>query len=474
MPKEFKHSKVLVVGDVMLDRYYHGSTSRISPEAPVPIVHVRREETRVGGAANVAVNLSALAAQPTLIGFIGNDNNGKQLDQMLMEQRLDHTLLPTQDAQTITKLRIISQRHQMLRLDFEDNFRYVDKTPLRQAFTKALDHTDCVILSDYGKGTLSDCQTLITQARQRGIPVYVDPKGNDFSLYAGATIIKPNLQEFLTIVGECPDDATLVTKANQLIAELAIEGLLITRGGDGMVLVLREEAPHFVKANSSELVDVTGAGDTVIATFAAALSSGYHYHAAMLLANLAASIAVSKLGTSSVTNEELTAAYRKHYTLPSGVVDRETLAKAVREAQEQGKTVVMTNGCFDLLHAGHVAYLKKAKTLGDRLIVAVNDDASIRRLKGPGRPVAPQTSRMEVLAALEAVDWVVPFHEDTPEELLHLLKPDILVKGTDYQIHEIVGADIVFGYGGQVQRIAHEHQDISTTQLIRNATKQQD
>lgn len=466
MSQHFKHSRILVAGDVMLDRYWNGNADRVSPEAPVLVVNVKNQRETVGGAANVALNIAALEGQATLLGIIGQDEAGATVDRLLQHDHISHSLYPTPTKPTITKLRVLSQRHQLIRLDFEQNLTDVSKDALIAEFQQQLQKTDWVILSDYNKGTLSHAQTLIQLARQADKPVLVDPKGRDWTRYRGATLIKPNQKEFELIVGTCANEADMIQKATALIAQLELDGLLITRGGQGMLLVNADGSHHTVAAHSGELIDVTGAGDTVIATFALALASGHSRPAAMHLANLAASIVVSKLGTATVSNQELTQALLQSQVPHKGIISRSDLADAVRTAQAQGEKVVFTNGCFDLLHAGHVEYLQKAKALGDRLIVAVNDDASIRRLKGPTRPVSPQDSRLRVLAALGAVDWVVPFHEDTPENLLRELKPDILVKGGDYNEAGIVGADIVKSYGGQVLPIRHDFLNISSSQLI--------
>ncbi len=466
MPQKFKHSKILIVGDVMLDRYWSGSTSRISPEAPVMVVNVKDQKETVGGAANVALNIAALEGKATLIGIIGDDEAGQHVDALLQHDHIEHSLQKTKTHPTITKLRVLSQHQQMIRLDFEENFKDIAKTDLLKHYETALKDADLVILSDYNKGTLSDPQALIQLARKHNKTVMIDPKGRDFTKYRGASFIKPNQKEFEAVVGECPTDEIMIDKAKQQIAALELQGLLITRGAKGMLLVTHDGKVSTVAAHSGDLVDVTGAGDTVIATFALALASDYSHSAAMHLANLAASIVVAKLGTATVSNAELTKAYLGHHHTAHSILTRETLAEAVQQAQEQGDTVVFTNGCFDILHAGHVEYLQKAKALGDRLIVAVNDDASVSRLKGPTRPASPLESRMKVLAALEAVDWVVPFHEDTPENLLRLLKPNVLVKGGDYDDAGIVGHEIVKSYGGKVLPIKHDYLHISSTKII--------
>ena len=471
MQHQLADKVILVVGDIMLDRYWVGSTSRTSPEAPIPIVNVNDREQRVGGCGNVALNLKTLGAKPRVLSMVGEDDDAQRLAELLDEHAVDHTLVPMPGHPTTVKLRVLSHGQQMLRMDFEKKCPDIDKSVLLSAFEQHLDQADVVILSDYAKGVLADPQPFIQLAKQHNKLIFVDPKRIDFEAYSGATVIKPNEREFEAVVGECPTDEILEEKANELLEQIDCEALMITRGGKGMTLVQRGRRARHIPSLSKELVDVTGAGDTVIASFSLAVTAGYSMLAAMYLSNLAASIVVGKVGTATLTLDELLAAYSKLRMLPKGVVERERLAKAVRDAQQPGKDVVFTNGCFDILHIGHVAYLEKAKQQGDILIVAINSDDSIKRLKGPDRPLVPLESRMHVLAALECVDWVVSFDEDTPEALLELLQPSILVKGTDYTVDQIVGADIVLGYGGQVKRIEHDFTAISTTKLLNRKPK---
>jgi D-beta-D-heptose 7-phosphate kinase/D-beta-D-heptose 1-phosphate adenosyltransferase len=397
---------------------------------------------------------------------VGKDSAATSLKTHLDQHHIHHALAQTSDAPTIVKLRVLSHQQQMLRLDFESPLVNVSKTELHKHYATALTKADVVVLSDYGKGTLSDVPHLIKTATAADKAVFIDPKGQDFTQYAGATLITPNKKEFEQVVGVCANNTDIVAKAHTLISDLNLTALLVTCGGDGMWLVQKDQDAVHVAATSGNLIDVTGAGDTVIATLALAYASGYDLTASMHLANAAAGVVVSKSGTATCSVAELNAANHKQTDLPKGIVSINKLKTAISQAQQAGKTVVMTNGCFDLMHAGHVAYLEKAKTLGDYLVVAINSDASIKRIKGNNRPIAVQESREHVLAALQAVDWVVAFDEDTPETLLRELKPDILVKGTDYALNEIIGADIVLEYGGQVERISHGFEKYSTSQLI--------
>ncbi|MDM8545151.1 bifunctional D-glycero-beta-D-manno-heptose-7-phosphate kinase/D-glycero-beta-D-manno-heptose 1-phosphate adenylyltransferase HldE [Candidatus Venteria ishoeyi] len=446
---DFKRARVLVLGDVMLDRYWHGSTSRISPEAPVPVVRVQQQQERPGGAANVALNIRALNANAQLMGVTGDDSIADMLEQQLREQGVDCFFQRHADVPTITKLRILSRHQQLIRVDFEEAFASLDIPALQTQLADILPQVQVVVLSDYAKGALSDPGEYIAMARAAGRPVLVDPKGQDFRRYRGATLITPNLTEFEAVVGTCPDENTLVERGEQLRKDLELAALLITRSEHGMTLLQKNHAPLHLPAQAREVYDVTGAGDTVIGVLAASLAAGEDLASATALANLAASLVVAKLGAETITPAELETA--QHMPHEHGIYAAEMLKPLVLQAQEQGQKVVMTNGCFDLLHAGHVQYLSQARQLGDRLIVAVNDDDSVRRLKGDKRPINPLAQRMAVLNGLESVDWVVPFGEDTPEQLICDLLPDVLVKGGDYQVHEIAGHQCVQAQGGEVR-----------------------
>ncbi len=458
---DFSTASVLVVGDVMLDRYWFGDSSRISPEAPVPIVKIDNTDNRPGGAGNVALNISALGAKTTLLGITGADEAASLLDRQLTAASVTHDLCKLDSLATIIKLRVISRHQQLLRMDFEEKMIHADKDLLVERFKKHLSNANLVILSDYKKGTLSDPQSLIKLARAANIPVLVDPKGNDFSIYQNANIITPNFREFEAIVGHCRNEQEILAKGRELLSKYNIDTLLVTRGEDGMTLIRQDDTLH-LPAYAREVLDVTGAGDTVISMLGTAVAAGLDLHQATALANLAASIAVGKLGAATVTTPELQVTLTGKTSFTSGIVSEEQLLKAVKEARAQGKKVVFTNGCFDVLHAGHVICLQMAKQLGDYLIVAVNTDESIQKLKGPNRPVNCLEHRMTVLAALEAVDWVVPFADDTPERLLQIIKPDVLAKGGEYRLDQVVGAEIVRAYGGDVRILGNKISSSST------------
>ena len=446
----FDKSRVLTVGDVMLDRYWHGATHRISAEAPIPVVDIVETEERLGGAANVALNVAALGAEAGLIGVVGRDDFADALRAKLASAGITHGLVEVEGYPTITKLRIVSRRQQLLRADFE-KIQDIDIERLMPAFNELLSRHDVVILSDYDKGALANPQPLVSEARKMGKTILVDPKHKDFSVYAGATLIKPNKPEFEHAVGAWSSESDFIGRARALIEKLGLEAMLVTRHSEGMTLIRRDQPEIHLPPRRREVYDVSGAGDTVIAVVGAALAAGETLADAIGLATYAAGIVVSRSGTASVSGPELRLEVVNALGFGNGVMTQEQLMVAVDEARHRGEKIVFTNGCFDILHAGHVDYLSEARECGDRLIVAVNDDAGVHRLKGEGRPINTLDRRMTMLAGLSAVDWVVPFAEDTPEKLLQSIKPDVLVKGGDYSIDQVVGADIVRGYGGDVK-----------------------
>jgi D-beta-D-heptose 7-phosphate kinase/D-beta-D-heptose 1-phosphate adenosyltransferase len=462
----FNNARILVIGDVMLDQYWHGGTSRISPEAPVPIVHVNRWDERPGGAANVALGIAALGAKPHLLGIIGEDEAGVILEKLLSQYAVKHQLSKISNGSTITKLRIISRNQQMIRLDKEKVFPHEFNISLSEHYQTALKNIDLVILSDYGKGTLFNASDWIRKAREKNVPVIVDPKSQDFSIYTGASIITPNLKEFEAVVGPCATIDILVEKAHQLLKQHQIGALVVTRSEQGISVITENGQAIHIPAVARAVHDVTGAGDTVVAVLAVALASGIDLVKAATLGNLAAGIVVGKLGAETVSVAELESTLEKAETLPMGVMDEETLLAAIRISKLRGERIVFTNGCFDILHAGHVMYLEQAKQLGDRVIVAVNSDASVSRLKGPERPINSTEDRMAVLAGLKSVDWVIPFTEDTPERVIRRISPHVLVKGGDYKdVQAIPGAQYVLSQGGEVQLLGLK-EGVSTTRVI--------
>lgn len=468
----FDSARVLVVGDVMLDRYWHGATSRISPEAPVAVVKVQNTKDSPGGAANVALNLAALGTAASVVGLLGDDETGRKLETSLNAAGVLCDFHRVADKPTITKLRVISRHQQLIRLDFEEPFAAEDAANLEAKVEALLDNVSVLVLSDYKKGALSQVQRLIQLARKAQVPVMVDPKGDDFTIYRGATLLKPNLHEFEAIVGHCASEQQLVEKGQKLLDELELESLLITRGEHGMTLLRKGEVEQHFPARARDVFDVTGAGDTVIAVVAAAMAAGSPLPEAVALANVAAGLAVAKLGTAAISAPELRREIQLDGGIDRGVMTRQQLLLAVADAKAHGERIVFTNGCFDIIHAGHVGYLKQAKEQGDRLIVAINGDASVTRLKGQGRPINPIDRRMAVVAGLESVDWVVSFDEDTPESLLRELQPHVLVKGGDYGVDQVVGAEIVRAYGGEVRVLGLE-ENCSTSAIVSKIQQQQ-
>ncbi|KJS05376.1 MAG: heptose 1-phosphate adenyltransferase [Gammaproteobacteria bacterium BRH_c0] len=462
---QFDTAQVLVVGDLMLDRYWYGNTSRISPEAPVPVVKVGHTEDRIGGAGNVALNIASLGAGASLVAVVGRDEAADSLQLRLNSAGIRCDFQVSATHPTITKLRVMSRSQQLLRMDFEEFFPPEDANELAAKTRAQLHNVKALVLSDYSKGALHDPQALIAAATELGIPVLVDPKGADFSRYRGATLLTPNLHEFEVVAGSCASEHELTDKGQALLREFDLGALLVTRGEQGMTLIRPAHAALHLPARAREVFDVTGAGDTVISVLAAALAAGQALPEAVALANIAAGIVVGKLGTATVSGPELRRAIQQEQGSERGVVNEEQLLIDLEVARAHGERIVFTNGCFDILHAGHVGYLEQARRLGHRLVVAVNADESVKRLKGEGRPINPVERRMAVLAGLEAVDWVVSFADDTPERLLALLRPDILVKGGDYDKESVVGWQIVEAYGGEVRSLDFLD-DCSTTAIV--------
>ena len=450
---EFSRTEVVVVGDVMLDKYVFGSTGRISPEAPVPVVHVDQTDDRPGGAANVAVNLASLGAKTRLIGVVGEDAAATELEKILTDDRIDCDFARAKDRPTITKTRVQSRGQQLIRFD-QENAIPMPGDAMTNALKSSLDKAGAVVLSDYGKGTLAEVRELIKVCRDANVPVLVDPKGTDFARYGGASLLTPNQAEFEAVAGACGSEEEMVERAREMVDDLDLAALLVTRSEKGMLLVEAGAEPLFLSTQAREVYDVTGAGDTVIATLAGAVACGLGLPAAAALANLAAGLVVRKIGVATVTPGELSAALHQRGQGGRGLVGVDELLALVAEAHQRNERVIMTNGCFDVLHAGHVAYLEEAKSLGDRLVVAVNDDDSVRRLKGESRPINALEDRLLVLAGLAAVDWVVPFSEDTPASLIAKVLPDVLVKGGDYKPDAIAGAKDVLANGGEVRVLA--------------------
>lgn len=449
--------RVLVVGDVMLDRYLWGRVSRISPEAPVPVLHLERETDVAGGAANVARNLAGLGVQVALAGVTGDDGGRSALLGLLAADGIDTTdLAIATDRGTVTKTRVVGNHQQMIRIDAERAapLAPADRERLIAAVTARIPGLDALLLSDYAKGVLGPetCTALIAAARASGVPVLVDPKGKAFTRYQGATLITPNRGELALATGTDPQDRdALLAAGARLRDELGLDLLALTLSEQGMVL-FTPDGVREIPAVAREVFDVSGAGDTVIATFAAGLAAGLDPMDTAHLANLAAGVVVGHVGTAPITRAELLSAICNEQALEQGakVGDLASTLEQVRRWRANGELVVFTNGCFDLLHVGHVTYLERARRYGHRLVVGLNTDASVRALKGPERPLIGEDDRARVLAALASVDAVILFGETTPLRLIETLRPDVLAKGADYREADVVGAAEVKSWGGRV------------------------
>lgn len=459
---EFSNAKVLVVGDVMLDRYWNGATQRISPEAPVPVVKINTTYERLGGSGNVAANIAALGAKANLLALTGDDVASDSIVRLSDELGIECNFVRDTALETPIKLRVISQQQQLIRLDFENTLTSTEKlAELTKTFESLISQSDVLVLSDYGKGTVDDPQELIQRANELACKVIVDPKGKRFDKYKSAYLITPNFKEFEDVVGDCPDEKTIELKGKALIEELKLHALLVTRGDKGMSLIRRAEDMLTLTADSQEVYDVTGAGDTVCGVCAVAMAAGADLELAIDLANRAAGIVVKKFGTATVSTEELASALEP---ISNKVLSQDGVG-ILNSQRSQGARLVFTNGCFDILHAGHVDYLNRAKSLGDLLIVAVNSDDSVKGLKGSDRPINALSNRMAVLAGLEAVDFLIAFDSPTPLELIENIKPDILVKGGDYALEDIVGAEQVKASGGVVTVLPFV-EGLSTTKIL--------
>ena len=455
----FSKLRILVVGDLMLDRYIWGDVERVSPEAPVPVLLHARRTQGPGGAANVAMNLAALGLKTYLAGYWGKDAEQADLATLLHAASVDTANVVVARSNTASKTRILGRNQQLLRLDVESTEAATDEeaAELSQRCVAMVEQVDVVILSDYAKGVLSKelCQAVITRARQVGKPVFVDPKARDFAKYQGATSVSPNLNELSMATGVPANQPEALLEAGQkLVAKHGFDYLIVTMSEKG-IRILRADSTFHSPARAREVYDVSGAGDTVIAVIAASIAGGLEAETAVHLANVAAAIAVSKVGTTPVAAHEIVALLTEKAFVAGAekIFELDKLMLCVEEWRASGQTVVFTNGCFDLLHVGHVTLLEDCRRLGARLIVGINSDASVRRLKGETRPIVDEVSRARVLAAMSAVDAVTIFDEDTPLELIRAIRPDVLVKGGDYTTSTVVGAEDVIGQGGRVEII---------------------
>ena len=468
----FSQLRVLVVGDIMLDRYILGEVERISPEAPVPVLRHAQRYERPGGAANVAMNLAGLGCQTFLCGFWGADGEKAELVKLLEAAKVDAVGVVTGSLPTISKTRIVARMQQMLRLDIESR-EAVPEAELGQLTERAValvKKVHAVILSDYAKGSLPEhvCSAIIRAARTAGIPVLVDPKTKDLSKYSGATTVCPNLSELALATGvDAHDTERMMAAARVQMQEHDFKFLTVTMSEKG-IRILGPEGDYYSPARAREVYDVSGAGDTVIATLAASLAGGLHIHTGVELANLVAGIVVGKIGTVPIAQHELIAALTPSTGITSAekILDFERVQRRVAEWREAGETVVFTNGCFDLLHVGHITLLEDCRRFGSKLVLGLNSDLSVSRLKGPTRPIVGERERARVMAALASVDAVVLFEEETPLELIRALKPNVLVKGGDYTVKTVVGHEDVIAQGGRVE-IVPTVEGFSTTNIVK-------
>jgi D-beta-D-heptose 7-phosphate kinase / D-beta-D-heptose 1-phosphate adenosyltransferase len=476
--ERLKDVSILCVGDLMLDCFVYGHVDRISPEAPIPVLRIEREVSMLGGAGNVVRNIVGLGANAEFVSVVGSDPPGREVTGLVGELNgVEPHLLVERQRQTTMKRRFVAGSQQLLRADLETVAPISDATvdDILRTVESAIPDCGALVLSDYAKGVLTTrcIQAMIAAARRAGKPVIVDPKGTDFSRYRGATLLTPNRREIAEATQMPADnDATVESACRHLIDSCGVGGVLCTRGAEGMSLIEASGGVHHLPAAAREVFDVSGAGDTVVATLATGIAAGLSWADAAELANVAAGIVVGKVGTAVAFAADLVRALQNEGPVGSGdkVATLEQAVDAVARWRRQGLQIGFTNGCFDLLHPGHVSLMAQAKAASDRLVVGLNSDASVRRLKGKDRPVQVEAARAAVLASLSTVDLVVVFGEDTPIELIRALKPDVLVKGADYRVDQVVGADLVHRWGGRVL-LAELSPGHSTTATIRKLAR---
>lgn len=456
--------RILTVGDVMVDRYITGGVTRISPEAPVPVLAAERETMRAGGAANVAANVVAMGGSCRLLGVAGKDAGHDDLRTLMAAAGVDLDLVIDPNQRTTEKIRLVSGAQQIARFDRDGSVGPAALDTLLQWFEAAVGDMDLVLFSDYAKGALAHLPDLLATARRHGKRTLVDPKRADPERYRGAYLLKPNAAEFRNLFGPC-SEVDLIEHARAALRRYAIEHLVLTRGAKGMLLVSADGLAIERPTDVQEVFDVSGAGDTVLAALGVTLGGGATLTRAVELANLAAGIAVSHAGTYVVSARDIDQRLAANLLDQSKIVGSEVLRPILDSHRRQGAKIVFTNGCFDILHPGHVRLLKAAKAQGDILVLGLNSDESVARLKGPARPINTFADRAEVLAGLAAVDYITKFTQDTPLELIHAIEPEVLVKGGDYREEEIVGYDFVTARGGRVVIVAF-HKGHSTTCIV--------
>lgn len=467
--RKIKPASILVAGDTMVDEYIIGDVERISPESPVPVIVARDRIRGLGGAGNVARNLVALGGTVALLAVVGKDNAGRWFKKQCEQTGIESFWLKDDESRPTTiKTRVVARNQQLIRIDEENVGRI--SSALEEAFFEdirlVMPKVKAVVISDYGKGVLTHgvLRALVSAASDNGIPALVDPKGSDFSRYQGCAYLTPNLREAGQAAGFEIHDRDSLVKAGQILLEkTGAKGIVITRGREGSTLVTWDKTQDF-PVKPVEIVDVTGAGDTVIASLALGLANGLSIENAITVANLAASLVVARFGAATVTLQDILSAVKQQGP-ENKIVQMDSIANVLGKHRLQAHTIVFTNGCFDLLHAGHVEILRRAARLGDVLVVGVNSDRSVAAIKGSGRPIIPETERVEIISALSCVDYVVIFDEETPQQLIQSVRPDVLVKGEDWKGKGVVGEDIVRARGGRVELISLVP-GLSTTELI--------
>ena len=476
---QLNKASVLVVGDVMVDHFHYGNVERISPEAPIPVLKLEREVTMLGGAGNVVRNLRSLAAQARFVTVTGNDLAGRDVARMIKKQGVQDTPIIDEGRPTSTKTRYIAGVQQVLRADLEATRALPPKIEanLIRSVSSALKACKALVLSDYGKGVLSTAVTkkIIQLASKRKKTIIVDPKGTDFSRYIGADVITPNRQELAAAVGfETKTDKDIVRASKKLTKDFQFGAVLTTRSSDGMSITSADGKIKHLAAEAQEVFDVSGAGDTVVATIASALAVGADLTIAAALANAAAGIVVGKVGTASVLAADLLLDLNRRNPdgIEAKVLSLDQMKNRIAQWRRSGLSIGFTNGCFDLLHPGHISLLKQANKFCDRLVVGLNSDVSVRSLKGIGRPAQSENARAALLASLASVNAVVIFSESTPLKLINTLRPDVLIKGADYKISSIAGANIVKKYGGKV-KLAKIENGHSTSETIARLNQSQ-
>jgi D-beta-D-heptose 7-phosphate kinase/D-beta-D-heptose 1-phosphate adenosyltransferase len=457
--------RILVVGDIMLDRYVIGNVSRISPEAPVPVLAAVRDDNRPGGAANVAANIVAMEGDATILAVVGEDDASIELTRLLHSLGVSTSFIADPQGQTTEKTRLVVGSQQIARVDRDVQLRHEMQERLLAAFREQASDYDLIVFSDYAKGSLDRLPEFVAVANELKIPTLIDPKRTAPEFYRGTHLLKPNNSEFISLFGPYSSDEQFVELARKAVVDLGLQHLVVTRGALGMVVISAGGTARFIPTYARDVFDVSGAGDTVLAALAVDLVLGHDVAAAALKANVAAGIAVSHPGTYVVSRKEIEIEQLSESLTEGKIVDETELAAALRYNRQHGRRIVFTNGCFDILHPGHVRLLRAARQLGDVLVLGLNSDASIRQLKGAGRPINSFSHRAEVLEGLSSVDYIIEFDAPTPIDLISAVVPDVLVKGGDYEPSTIVGYDVVTEAGGQVVALDF-HEGYSTTKII--------